>query len=98
MAENWTPKAIDLTSDISTVSPTSVVVRGYHVNTTLSAHITDINDGATTLFKIPAGSTAGTVVEFASDEGVIFATNLIIDPDNATTAGNITILYKDRAQ
>ena len=97
MAENWTPQAIDLSDNISTVSPTSVIVRGYYVNTTISAHVTNIDDGATTIFKIPASLAAGTVVEFASDEGVIFATSLIIDPDDSAT-GNITILYKERVQ
>tara|TARA_R110000803_G_scaffold5230_6_gene17349 strand:+ start:2911 stop:3204 length:294 start_codon:yes stop_codon:yes gene_type:complete len=97
MAENWTPKAIDLATNISTVSPTAVIVRGYHVNTTVSAHVTNINDGATTIFMIPASITAGTSVEFASDEGVIFENSLIIDPDDSAT-GNITILYKERVQ
>ncbi|MCH6559110.1 hypothetical protein IH799_02015, partial [candidate division KSB1 bacterium] len=87
---------IDLSVNITTVANTSVIVRGYHVNTTISAHVTDINDGATTIFKIPAGLTAGTVVEFASDEGVIFEESLIVDPDDSAT-GDITILYKERA-
>lgn len=97
MAENWTPKVIDLATDISTVSTTPVILRGYHINTTLSAHAVNINDGATTIFIIPASSAAGTIVEFASDEGVIFATNLIADPDDAGT-GNITFLFKERVR
>ena len=97
MAENWTAKVIDLATDISTVSTTPVILRGYHVNTTLSAQPCNINDGANTIFIIPASTAAGTVVEFASDEGVIFITNLIIDPDDAAT-GNITFLFKERVR
>lgn len=97
MAENWTAKVIDLATDISTVSPTSVILRGYHINTTMSAHAVNIKDGADTIFIIPASSVAGTVVEFASAEGVIFATSLIIDPNDAAN-GNITFLFKERVR
>ncbi len=92
---DWSAKVIDLATDISTVATTSVILRGYHVNTTLSAQACNINDGANTIFIIPASSTAGTLVEFTTDEGVIFNTNLIIDPDDAAT-GNITFLFRER--
>ncbi len=92
---NWTPGVVDLANDITTVATTPVIVRGYVVNTVLSAHACNINNGSTTLFIIPASTAAGTVVEFASNDGVIFDTNLIVDPDNSGT-GSITILYKER--
>ena len=97
MAENWTAGVVNLTDNITTVATSPVIVRGYHVNTTLSAHPCNIKDGANTIFIIPASTTAGTVVEFASDEGVIFSTNLIIDPDDAAS-GNITLLFKERVR
>lgn len=93
---SWTAGVVDIANNITTVATVSVVVRGYYINTTLSAHPCNINDGADTTFIIPASLTAGTVVEFATDEGVIFNTNLIVDPDDAGT-GNITILYRERA-
>ena len=92
---NWTPKVVDISNNITTVATGAVIVRGYYVNTVLSAHACNINNGATTLFIIPASTTAGTVVEFATDDGIIFDTNLIIDPDDAGT-GSITIFYKER--
>ena len=92
---DWTAGVVDLATNITTVATSSVVVRGYHVNTVLSAHACNINDGADTVFIIPASTAAGTVVEFASDEGVIFKTNFIVDPDDAAT-GNVTFLFKER--
>lgn len=91
----WTAKVVDIANNITTVATVSVIVRGYYVNTTLSAHPCNINDGANTIFIIPASTTAGTVVEFATDEGVIFNTNLIVDPDDSGT-GNVTILFRER--
>ncbi len=91
----WTAKVVDIANNITTVATVSVVVRGYHVNTTLSAHPCNIDDGANTIFIIPASTVAGTLVEFATEDGVIFNTNLIVDPDDAGT-GNITILFRER--
>ena len=34
---------------------------------------------------------------FAGEQGVLFDTNLIIDPDNSAT-GSITIMYTERVQ
>jgi len=90
----WTHGVVDLATDITTVAPKSVVVRGFYVNTVLSAHACNISDGSTAVFIIPASTAAGTLVEFAGGDGVTFKTSLIIDPDNAGT-GNITIIYRD---
>jgi len=92
---NWTPAVVDLSTDITTVSTVAAIVRGYYVNTVLSAHACNINNGSTTVFIIPASTAAGTLVEFTAQDGVIFDTSLIIDPDNSAT-GSITILYQDR--
>lgn len=94
---NWKPKKVDLSIDLSTVLSTPAIVRGFYVNTTLSAHACNINNGSDTVFIIPASLVAGTVVDFAGEQGVLFDVNLIIDPDNAAT-GSITIMYTERVQ
>lgn len=97
LISNWKYAVVDLSDDISTVKPGSVAVRGFYVNTTLSAHACNINDGGDTVFIIPASTAAGTLVEFTSIEAVIFENSLIIDPDNAAT-GSITIIYRERVR
>jgi len=92
---NWSAGVVDISNDITTLSSVSVIVRGYYVNTTLSAHACNINDGANTIFIVPASITAGTLVEFAAEDGVIFKTNLIVDPDDSGS-GSITVLYRER--
>jgi len=94
---NWKPKKIDLATDLSTVLSTPAIVRGFYVNTTLSAHPCDINNGSDIVFIIPASLVAGTVVDFAGEQGVLFDVNIIIDPDDSAT-GSITIMYIERVQ
>jgi len=91
----WKPKVIDLTTNITTVSSTPVNVKGVYINTALSAQVCDIKNGSTVILKIPASTVAGTVIDFAGERGVLFDTNLIVDPDDAAT-GNLTIFYEDR--
>ena len=91
----WTPTAVDLATDVTTVSTLPVVVKGVYINTTLSAQACNINNGTTTVFIIEASKAAGSIIDFAGEDGVLFDTSLIVDPDNAAT-GNLTILYKDR--
>jgi len=93
----WKPGVVDLSTDTTTVSTTPVLVRGFYVNTTLSAHDCNISNGATTIFIIPASTTAGTIFELPGNEGVLFDTNLIVDPDNSG-AGSITVLYQERVR
>ena len=88
-------KKIDLSDDVTTVLSTSAIVKGIYVNTVMSAHACNISNGSTALLVIPASTAAGTVIDFAGEPGVLFDTNLIIDPDNAAT-GDITIFYNDR--
>lgn len=91
----WTPKAIDLAVDTTTVLSNAAIVKGIYVNTTMSAHTCEIKNGTETLLIIPASSAAGTVIDFAGEKGVLFDINLIVDPDDSGT-GNITIFYNDR--
>lgn len=91
----WTAKVIDLTVNRITVSTVPVIVKGLYINTTLSAHVCNINNGSETILKVPASYTAGTVIDFAGDEGLLFSTNLIIDPDDSAS-GSLTIFYKTK--
>lgn len=97
LESNWKYAVVDLADDVTTVKPGSVAVRGFYVNTVLSAHACNINDGATTVFIIPASTAAGTLVEFTALEAVIFDNSLIVDPDDSAT-GSITIIYKERVR
>ena len=94
---NWKPTKVDLATDLTTVFNSPTIVRGFYVNTVLSAHTVNINNGSDTVFIIPVSLAAGTVVDFAGEQGVLFDVNLIIDPDNSST-GSITILYTERVQ
>lgn len=94
---NWKPTKVDLATNLSTVLSTSAIVRGFYVNTTLSAHTVNINNGSDTIFIIPASLSAGTVVDFAGEQGVLFDVNIVIDPDDSST-GSITIMYNERVQ
>jgi len=94
---NWKPNRVDLATDLTTVFGLPAVVRGFYVNTTLSAHICFIKNGSDIVFTIPASLVAGTVVDFAGEQGVLFDDSIIIDPDDAAS-GSITIMYIERVQ
>lgn len=64
---------------------------GIQVTAALSAHITVIKDGTTAVLVVPASAANGTVYQYP---GVRFETSLIVDPDDATTTGNLTLFYK----
>ncbi len=94
---NWKPRKIDLATDSTTVLTSPAIVRGFYVNTVLSAHACNINNGSDTVFIIPASLAAGTIVDFAGEQGVLFDVNLVIDPNDSAT-GSITIMYTERVQ
>ena len=96
MATKWQACVVDLSTDKTTVATMPVIVKGVYVNTVLSAHACNISNGTSTVFIIEASKAAGSVVDFAGEDGVFFNTNLIIDPDNSAT-GSITIIYKDNS-
>jgi len=97
MESPWKPFAVDITTDSKTVTGTAALVKGIYINTTFSAHTVNISNGSTVVFIIPASSSAGTVIDFGGEAGVLFDTNVIVDPDDSATAGNLTILYKNKA-
>lgn len=84
-----TPTVVDVATDSTTVSAGPAYLVGVYINTALSAHALPILDGAATKFTLPASAAAGT---FYPIEG-IFATSLIVDPNDAAT-GNITVIWR----
>lgn len=91
----WESKNVDLAVNTTTILPTAAILKGVYVNTVMSAHTCLIKNGADTLLIIPSSTAAGTVIDFAGEKGVLFDTNLIIDPDDSAS-GNITIFYSHR--
>ena len=91
----WHSTKVDLSDDTTTVLSTSAIVKGIYINTVMSAHACSISNGSNVLLVIPASSAAGLVIDFAGEQGMLFDTSLIVDPDNAAT-GSLTILYKNR--
>ena len=91
----WTPKVLELSDGDATISPVGVVVWGVYVNITMQATICHIRNGATEVFAIPASTSAGTSICFAGGDGVLFDTNLTIEPHGAS-AGNITVMYRNQ--
>lgn len=92
MHNEWTPQAVDTSVNLTTVNAVPTLLKGWYVNTVLSAHTVVIKDGTTAVFTIPASLAAGSKEMF--DEGVQLLTSLIVDPDNSST-GNITMIYTD---
>jgi hypothetical protein len=84
--------AVNLATDATTVSTVNSLLRGIHVQVSLSAHACPIKDGAsgTTLFTIPASAFAGSWFE-AGD--MRFPSGIYVDPDNSGT-GTVTVVYK----
>ena len=84
--------AVDLSTDSTTLSTVNSLLRGIHVQVSLSAHACPIKDGSAgaTLFTIPASAFAGSWFE-AGD--MRFPNGIYVDPDNSGT-GTITVVYK----
>jgi hypothetical protein len=80
-----------LTTDSITISSTPCILYGIYVNTAISAHVTVIADGSTTVLSLPASAAAGSMYAFP---GIRFNTSLVCDPDDATTTGNLTFAIR----
>ena len=83
--------AVDLTTDSTTVYDGACVLAGIYVNATISNHSTVIKDGATTVLTLPNSATIGSMYQFP---GIKFDTSIVCDPDNATTTGSLTFVYR----
>ena len=83
--------AVDLTADSTTVYTGACILAGIYVNAAISAHVTVIKDGTTTVLSLPASAAAGAMYTFP---GIRFNTSLVCDPDDATTTGSLTFVYR----
>jgi hypothetical protein len=83
------PSVVSVNDNSTTVYTGTCYLYGVYVNTTLSAEAVPIKDGSTTLVTIPASAAAGSHYSFP---GILFATSLVVDPNDAST-GSITVAY-----
>ena len=90
----WDKALVDTSTNITTIINIPALVKGVYINTALSAHTVNIEDGTEATFVIPASAAAGNFYDW---EGVRFETSLIVDPDDSST-GSITVLYRDLAR
>lgn len=86
----WRYASVNLSTDSTTVESVPCLLGGWAVTADLSAHDCPIKDDTTTVYVIPASSTAGTHKDCLPTR---FETSLVIDP-NDTATGTVTILYK----
>ena len=82
---------------LTTDGPTTIyngpcILYGIAVTAALSAHVTVIKDNATQVVVVPASAANGAVYSFPW--GIRFETSLVVDPDDATTTGNLTLFYR----
>ncbi len=78
------------TTNTTTVYTGAGKLRGYYLNVTLSDHVLVIKDGDTAMFDIPGLMPAGLFIPLGDAE---FLTSLVLDADDAATAGSVTLVY-----
>ena len=81
---------VSVTDNTTTVYTGPCMLTGIYVNTTLSAHVCPVTDGATTVVSIAASAAAGTSIQYP---GISFGTSLIVNPNDSGT-GSITVAYR----
>jgi len=80
-----------LTTNSITIYDGPCILAGIYVNTAISAHVTVIKDGTTAVLSLPASAAVGSMYTFP---GIKFDTSLVCDPDDATTTGDLTFVYR----
>jgi len=75
----------------TTINDVPTVVKGYYINTALSAHQASFVDGTTAVFKTKASMG---VADAADVDGTRFETNCLV-VCGASMTGNFTVLYRD---
>lgn len=80
-----------LTANSEQIYASPCILYGIYVTTAISAHVTVIKDGTTAVLSLPASAAAGSMYTFP---GIRFETSLELDPDDATTTGVLTFVYK----
>ena len=79
-----------LTTNSIDIYAAPCILYGIYVNTAISAHVTVIKV-TTAVLSLPASAAAGAMYTFP---GIRFETSLVCDPDDATTTGDVTFVYK----
>lgn len=90
MRREWRYSTQDTSANSTTIESVPVLLKGFWVNTALSAHAVVLKDDTASVITIPASSAAGYKELF--DEGIRFEASFVIDPDDSST-GNITLFY-----
>ena len=87
----WQYAVVDLATNSTTISLVPCIIKGWYVNTAMSAHECLITDDTTTVIRVPASTSAGDARDYA---GLRFETSLIVNPDDAAT-GELLVLYDE---
>ncbi len=64
MSREWKYAVVDLSTNSTTVSDVPCIVKGFYVNTTMSAHECLIKDDTTPVIRIPASTAAAAASDF----------------------------------
>jgi len=94
MSREWKYAVVDLSANSTTVSDVPCIVKGFYVNTTMSAHECLIKDDTTTVIRIPASTAAAAASDF---DQLRFETSLVVDPDDSAT-GELLIMFDQMEQ
>ena len=94
MSREWKYAVVDLSANSTTVSDVPCIVKGFYVNTTMSAHECQIKDDTTTVIRIPASTAAAATSDF---DQLRFETSLVVDPDDSAT-GELLIMFDQMEQ
>ena len=94
MSREWKHAVVDLSANSTTVSDVPCIVKGFYVNTTMSAHECLIKDDTTTVIRIPASTAAAAASDF---DQLRFETSLVVDPDDSAT-GELLIMFDQMEQ
>jgi len=94
MSREWKYAVVDLSTNSTTVSDVPCIVKGFYVNTTMSAHECLVKDNTTTVIRIPASTAAAAASDF---DQLRFETSLVVDPDDSAT-GELLIMFDQMEQ
>lgn len=81
---------VNVATDSTTVYTGPCLLHGIYVDAALSAHACPIKDDTTTKITLVASLAVGTNLVFP---GVLFATSLVVDPDNSGS-GTLVVFYE----
>lgn len=86
----WLYTIVDVADDTTTIYDGPALLKSIRVETVLSDHVLPIKDDTTIIYSLAASSAVGVFLDF---DGILFATKLIVDPNNAAT-GKVVVAYR----